>query len=361
MGGSAHGSTHAPASKAAEKIESGWCQAKPSRAWRRAFAGRVVALSRNASIVPLASGRDGRTFFASINSPTFSGVGRIDAGTSHVIPIKDFSNAVEDQAGGAFDGRWLVWKEYHSLSTWDDFSVFAWDSEKNTLDQIGASERRADGSYWSSDWRNPDVNNGVATWEQGSGPGGVGDIHVVQLATGKDKVIRHGHPGGPFFTGPNRIVWPESPRPGALTVFRAADARTGAKVAPAPVLRALRGISALVTDGKAIAYPSAYFASLWWSPSLSGKPSQIASAGYGDNIDNSVQVAGRYILFGIAPHTYLADTVQRRYIEISAGGWGRLDTHDLVLLPASPKKELHLVSDVLFVPLSSLPPVPPCK
>jgi hypothetical protein len=337
-----------------------WCEAKPSAAWRKAFTGGVVALSRRASIVPLATGRDGRTFFATIYSPTFSGVGRIDARTSQVTPIKSFSNAANDQAGGAFDGRWLVWTEYHSLRE-DDLAVFAWDSRTKTLKQLGATVPRADGSYWPSSWRHPDVSNGVATWEQGTGPDSVGDIHVVQLETGEDKVIRHGHPGGPFFTGRNRIVWPESPRRGVLTVFRAADTRTGATVAPPPVLRGLRGIGALVTDGKAIAYPSPYFGALWWAPSLSGKPSQIAIAGYGDSIDNSVQIAGRYVLFGIAPHTYLADTAQRRYVEISAGGWGHLDARSLVLLPPSPKKELHAVADVLFFSLESLPPVPPCK
>ena len=144
-------------------------------------------------------------------------------------------------------------------------------------------------------------------------------------------------------------------------MFRAAEARTGATVAPAPVLRGLHGIGALVTDGKAIAYPSSHFGSLWWAPSLSGTPSQIAMAGYAETIDNSVQMAGRYVLFGIAPHTYLADTAQRRYVEISAGGWGHLDGRSLVLLPPSPKKAHHAISDVLFFSLESLPPVPPCK
>jgi hypothetical protein len=351
----------AGAGGAAASNESRWCEAKPTAAWRQAFAGGVVALSRSASIVPLATGRDGRTFFATIYSPTFSGVGRIDAGTSGVVPIKSFSNPAEDQADGAFDGRWLVWKEYHSLYNWDDFSVFAWDSRNKTVQQIGAAVPGADGRYWPSSWREPDVGNGVATWEQGAGPDSVGDIHVVQLATGKDRIIRHGHPGGSFFTGRNRIVWPESPRRGALTVFRAADARTGATVAPAPVLRSLRGIGALVTDGKAIAYPSSHFGSLWWAPSFSSTPSQIAIAGYGDTIDNSVQIAGRYVLFGIAPHTYLADTTRRRYVEISAGGWGRLDTRSLVFLPPSTKKAHHAIADVLFFSLESLPPVPPCK
>jgi hypothetical protein len=352
----------AGAGGAAASTERRWCEAKPNEAWRTVLARSVVELSHTVSIVPLAPGGDGRTFFATIYTPSFSGVARVEARTGRVTLIKPFPNASTDQAGGgAFDGRWLVWREDHSLFNWNDFTVWAWDSRTDSLKQIGAAEHGPDGSFWPSTWRHPDVSNGVATWEQGAGPDSLGDIHVVRLATGEGKVVRHGHPGGSFFTGPNRIVWPESMRRGALTVFRAADSRTGATVAPPPVLRGLRGIGALVTDGKAIAYPSARFGSLWWAPSLSGKPSQIAIAGYGDSIDNSVRIAGRYFLFGIAPHSYLADSTTHRYVEISAGGWGLLDARILVFLPSSPTKAHHLVSDVLFVPVASLPPVPPCK
>jgi hypothetical protein len=312
-------------------------------------------------MVPLAPGRDGRTFFATITTPAFSGVARIQAPTGQVTPIKPFPDADNDQAGGAFDGRWLVWREYHSLSNFDDFTVWAWDSQTGSLRKIGAAKQGPDGKFWPSGWRNPDVNNGVATWEQGSGRQGAGEIHVFHLATGPDRVVRRGHPQGPFFVGRTTIVWPESARPGATTVLRGINATTGARTALPKALRAIRGVSALVTDGRAIAYPSSGFTSLWWSPSLSHAPSRIVTAGYGDYIDNSVQIAGRYFLFGIAPHTYLADAATHRYIEISAGGWGRLDAKALVLLPASSKKARHEVTDVLFLPVASLPPVPICR
>src|SRR5204863_10594 len=88
----------------------GWCEARPNAAWRAALEHGVVPLSRTASVVPIAPARDSRTFFAEIWSSSFSGVARIDARTSSVTPIKEFTDPVNDQALGNFDGRWLVWR-----------------------------------------------------------------------------------------------------------------------------------------------------------------------------------------------------------------------------------------------------------
>jgi hypothetical protein len=84
-----------------------------------------------------------------------------------------------------------------------------------------------------------------------------------------------------------------------------ADVRAGAlsgRPARTPrALRVLRGVSALDTDGRRIAHPSAAFTSLWWSPSLRRPPREILAARGGNRVDNSVQVGGRYIGFGISP------------------------------------------------------------
>jgi hypothetical protein len=79
-----------------------------------------------------------------------------------------------------------------------------------------------------------------------------------------------------------------------------------------------------------------------------------------DHVDSSIQVAGRYISFGVASETYLADTTTHRYIEISPGGWTRVDTTALVLVRPSPKKASHPISEIIFLPLESLPPIPDC-
>jgi hypothetical protein len=340
---------------------SGWCEAHPNAAWRKALVNGVVGLSRKASIVPLAAG-DGRSFFATIHTRAFAGVARISVQTGRVTRIKRFPDAAKDQAWGSFDGRWLLWFESHSFSNLGDFTVFAWDSRTARLVKIGAGSQQAQGRFRWSAWRSPYVRDGIATWEQASGPNQKGDVHVFDLATGGDRIVEHGYAGGPILVGDRLVVWPESLRLHGPTRMHAADARTG-KPAPVPTaVRALSGIPAetFVTDGRTIVSPGDS-TSLSWSPSPSDSATLIARAGYGDHVDNSVQVAGRYIFFSVAPHAYLADTVTRRYVQVSSGGLGLLSDQAFVLLPPSSRKAAHVIADVLFVPLASLPTIPPCR
>ena len=337
-----------------------WCESRPNAAWRKALDRGVVALSRRASVVPLALANNGRSFFASLNTKAYSGVVRIDARSSRYAKIKRFSDSVSDQASGDFDGRWLVWAEYHSLYDPDDFSVWSWDSHTDRLRQIGSAARSPSGEFWPSAWQAPVALAGYATWEQGSGPY-LGDVHVVDLARGRDRIVRRGHVGGSFLTNGPLVVWPESMKPGALTIMRTANARTGRSAAAPPALRSIRGGLAPVTDGEALAYTMDGWTSLWWSPSLRTKPRIVVSSRVGYPVDNSVQVAGRYVFFGIQPRSYFADATNGRYLKINEGGWARLDAKTLVLLKPSAKKAIHGLSDIVFLPLKSLPPIPPCR
>src|SRR6476660_1519752 len=119
----------------------GWCKAGSSAAWRRTLSHHVTAVSKTTAMVPLALAHDGRSFFAEVYSPRFSGVARVESRTSAVMRIKAFPDPKFDQAWGAFDGRWLVWNEYHGLDSFDDFTTWAWDSRTRKLTQIGAATR----------------------------------------------------------------------------------------------------------------------------------------------------------------------------------------------------------------------------
>lgn len=337
----------------------GWRLVTMDSAWQKVLADGVVALSRRVPLVPLAAGHDGRTFFASVYSKTFSGVVRVDASTSRYTPIRRFPNAHNDQAGGAFDGRWLVWHEYHSLSGLDDFTTWSWDSRSGQVRQIGAARRAPSGDFWPSSWQLPDARDGLATWEQGSGPDGLGDVHVVELASGRNRIVRHGHPEASFFVAGGVVVWPESMKPDALTEMKAADAHTGRPVAPPPGLLKLRGGMAFATDGTAYAFPGPDWLSLHWSPSFDEAPQLLFSSRLGHPVDNSIQAAGRYIAFSVAPHLYLADTKTQRYVEISPGGWTCLDDKSLVISKPSKVKANHAVRDIVFLRLSVMPPTIP--
>jgi hypothetical protein len=326
------------------------------------LARHVVPLSRKVSLDPWALAHDGRSFFATVYSPRFSGVARIDALTGSMTEIKAFPDPADDQADGAFGGRRLVWSEYHGFDSFDDFTVWAWDSRTGEVWRIGAARRAPDGALWPSPWRQPDVRNGIATWTQGSGADGRSSVHAYDLRTRRDRIVARGRAQGSFLLTGRMVAWPESPGRGGVTHLRAASAITGRPLRTPRALRGLRGVSALVTDGRRIAYPDARYTSLWWSPSLTARPRRIvATRGY-DHVDNSVQIGRRYIGFGIQPRVFVGDTRTRRYVQITAhSGWTRLDAKSLLVLFATGSKALDARAPISFVPLRDLPPIPACS
>jgi len=339
-----------------------WCKARSSAAWRRLLARHVVPLSRRVSLDPWALAHDGRSFFATVHSPTFSGVARIDVPTGRMTEIRAFPDRVEDQADGAFDGRWLVWDQYHGFESFDDFTVWAWDSRSGQVRQIGAAARDSLGQLWPSPWRQPDVRGGIATWAQGSGADQLTEVHAYDLATSEDRVVRSGHAQGSFLLRNHVVVWPESPSRGAATRMYAASAVTGTTLTTPLALRDLSGVSGLATDGGRIAYPDGLYRSLWWSPSLRARPRRIIATTHAyDHVDNSVEIGGRYIGFGIQPRVFVGDTRTRRYVQITArGGWTRVDASSLLVLYATDSKALDSRSAIAFVRLRDLPPIPAC-
>jgi hypothetical protein len=313
----------------------------------------VVPLSRTTPLVAFALAPDGRSFFASVRSPGFSGVARIGARAQTMTRIKTFPDPYHDQAAGGFDGRWLVWKEFHGITSFDEFTVYAWDSRSGQVSQIGASVRGPDGQFWASPWQGADVRPGVATWAQGSGEDGLAEIHVYDLGAGRGRVIHTGHAEGPFLLAHGLVAWPESAAPGAYVRMYAADALSGKRTRTPRALRVLRGVSGLDTDGRQIAYPSAAFTSLWWSPSLRRAPEEIIAARGGNHVDNSVQIGGRYIGFGIQPRLFVADTKTHRYLEIERHyGWTELNSAALLV---------DYGGHVVLVPLDVLPRIPDCR
>lgn len=347
---------------AAAPARHGWCRTHSDAAWRRVLVGHVVPLSGRVSLDPWTLAHDGRSFFATVRSPGFSGIARVDVPTGRITRIRAFPDPTSYQADGAFGGRRLVWAEYHGFDSFDDFILWSWDSWTGTLRQIGRATRAPDGRLWPSPWRQPDIRGGIATWAQGVGPDGRMAVHAFDLRSGRDRVVQVGRTQGSFLLGGYVVAWPESRAGGGVTTMRAASALTGEPLRVPRALSALRGVSGLATDGRRIAYPNASFTSLWWTPSLRSEPREIVSVKGDDRVDNSVQVGGRYVGFGIQPRVFLGDTKTHRYLQLAAhGGWTRLDARSLLVLYATGSKALDARAPIAFVPLRDLPPMPACS
>jgi hypothetical protein len=197
---------------------------------------------------------------------------------------------------------------------------------------------------------------------QGVGPDGLTAVHVHDLRSGRDLVVRQGHAQGSFLLAGRLVAWPESSTRGAETKMYVASALTGAALAAPRALRRLRGVSGLATDGRRIAYPNDAFRSLWWAPSLHSKPQEIVAARGLNYIDNSVQIGGRYIGFGMQPRIFVADTKTHRYLELTGhGGYTEVDRTALLVTYAKSSKALDAPARMTFVPLRELPPMPACR
>ena len=196
---------------------------------------------------------------------------------------------------------------------------------------------------------------------QGTGPDGRAAVHVYDLHTGHGAIVHRGRAQGSFLVARQRVGWPESPAPGRMTRVHAASVLTGRRVEVPQALRVLRGVSGLATDGRRIAYPGAQYRTLWWSPSLRRNPREVLTVRPRTRIDDSVQIAGRYVGFGIWPGLYVADAKRRRYVQIGRhGGWTRVDGTTLLVAFGSPRKAIHPRLRIAFVPLGKLPPIPAC-
>jgi hypothetical protein len=313
-------------------------------------------------MVPLALAHDGRSFFASVYSRRFSGVGQIDARTGRLTKIKAFPDPKFNQAWAALDGRWLVWNEYHDYNGFNDFTTWAWDTHARKLVSIGSATRGPAGEFWDSPWRGPDIRDGTATWVQGVGPDQLADVHSYDLRTGHDLVVREGHPGGAFLLDHHILVWAEASAPGTPTSMHAVSALTGAAVPVPRALRTLRNVTGLQTDGNRIAYPDASYKSLWWSPTSAATPHAVVGTRHLQHVDNSVQVGGRYVAFGIYPGLFVADTHLRRYVQVSTdGGLALVNSTALLVTHAPTKKVLHPVLRMALVRLRDVPPIPACR
>jgi hypothetical protein len=124
----------------------------------------------------------------------------------------------------------------------------------------------------------------------------------------------------------------------------------------------LRNVTGLQTDGHRIAYPDASYKSLWWSPTPGATPHAVVDTRHLQHVDNSVQVGGRYVAFGIYPDLFVADTHLGRYVQVSThGGLALVNSTALLVTYAPTKKVLHPVLRMALVRLRDLPPIPACR
>ena len=314
-----------------------FCPGRPAGALTTALT-RAVPASLRGEIVPLGISADGATAYVSAWTRRFAGVAALSLATGALHPITRFGNRAADQADGAWGGRWLVWAQTYSLSSLDGFTVYAWDSVTGRLERLGRSLDSPAGAPWPSPWHAPAVSGDFAAWAQGYGPGGLVEIRLADLRTGRVAVIARGHVQAPFFDG-GLLVWPASGRPGALTRLHAYATATG-RPAPLPaVLRPVRGTDFVATDGTRTAYLDPGRSRLYYSPAPGQAASVVLTVPAGISFSN-IGMARGAIAWTTTRATYLASTTTSGYVQVTPEfGFAVTDTGPDVLVSDAPARK----------------------
>ncbi|GAC1379084.1 MAG: hypothetical protein NVSMB48_01830 [Marmoricola sp.] len=219
----------------------------------------VTALSRGwahnwgESVLPFDSSitTPGGPIAATVTSSGFTGVALVDPESGAIqTRVETFPNPGPEQAGGAFDGRYVVWKDMTVAGDPDHWVIKVWDARGGQTRVVGANPVDSHGNPISSSWQNPVASDGYAAWQSGTDNNGGGEIHLLRLATGVDHIVRRGHPGWLALSA-GKLIWAESPKPGVLTRIRSIDTRTGREVAPPLPLASAVGAWGFATNGSA--------------------------------------------------------------------------------------------------------------
>jgi hypothetical protein len=276
---------------------------------------RTVPDSGRTEVIPLGAAPSGRVAYAAVWTPAFSGVAAVDLATGRLRPISAFPDPAEDQADGASSGRWLVWAQTDSLSNLDTFKIFAWNAATGRLRQLGHSLSGPGGIAWPSPWHAPAVGGNYAAWAQGYGPGGLVEIRLANLLTGKVTTIRRGHVQPPFFDR-DLVVWPESDTPGSETALHAYSLRSAAPARLPAVLAAVHGTDFVVTDGTRTAYLSPDFTALYYSPAQGQVARQALRLPVGVDFTD-LAIAPGVLAWSTTSATYLASTRTGAFAQVT--------------------------------------------
>ena len=291
-----------------------FCASRPDAAIATRLTSRVPGTTRH-EVIPLGVSSNGRTGYVSAWTPAFSGVAAIDLRSGALRPIMRFADPATDQADGAWGGRFLVWEQTYSLQSLDGFTVYAWDAATGHRLVLGHSRTEPGGSPWPSPWHAPAVSGHYAAWAQGDGPGGLAQVRLADLRTGRVTVIAAGHLQAPFFDG-NLLVWPASGRPGELTRLHAYSVAAH-RMAPLPLpLRAVAGTDFVVADGTRTAYLNAALTSLYYSPAAD-RPARVMLTLPPAEEFSGLELAAGALAWTTTTATYAADLATGAYLQVT--------------------------------------------
>ncbi|MER5933563.1 hypothetical protein [Streptomyces sp. NPDC002054] len=305
-----------------------FCRAALPADWQRAQTSGALTAASGETLDPIAVAPDGKSVFAVSRA---AGAPALVWLREHGTRRTTVHTAAHPERGGFgladFDGRWLVFSVLHSNDIASKWDLYAWDSVSGGAPRrIAQSALGPDGAVVPGPFLYPWVHRGRATWVQAVGDGTrnqkLSDIqrqvHLYDLATGSDRIVRSGHMAPSFFAG-ETVVWPEAFAMDTPVKLAAADAAGNPVQLPA-ALSAAEGSPSPASDGTTWAWTGADRRTLYAWRAGWAAPAVVVR---GESID-WVRVASDVITWTDPVATWGADVRTRAYTQLTAQHGGSI-------------------------------------
>ena len=223
--------------------------------WSSALDDGVVAADKDEVLTVALGASDGTTFAVSDVK-----------GRQHLLEWRrgDEHGVVQDLGtdhpewqvlGATWDGRYLAYRVDQSYSSFEDFSLYVWDSRgTGAPTRVAHGEPDSHGDLMQTPFVDPVLADGWLYWTQTRD---ADPEHTVlsgyRLSDGRTERLSRGYGRAPARFG-DALVWADSDGPGQTSTLRMLDLGTH-QVMPVPVaLRAVRGPYYLAGDADTLAW-----------------------------------------------------------------------------------------------------------
>jgi hypothetical protein len=332
-----------------------FCKVELPASWQQALTAGRISHQPGEAMSADAIATDGGGLFA---DSYLSGVRQLvwlrDRGTTRTVVLR-FAKADHQVLGAAYDGRWLVFAVVEGPLLSSPWTMYAWDSA------TGGTPRALVHSTVPAPYPHPVLYRGVAYWTEPVSAQRT-ELHMSDLSTGTDRVIREGTPYAPFLFG-SLLVWTEtSGDDGAPIQVHVADAATGQPAAlPRELGTPLRRPAFVNADADRVVWAARTPTGLWvWRRGAAAPVTILSRTASGQNLQWP-QVAGDLVAWDNGVAQFVADLRTGSYAQLTQHGGSTMLAADALLVGYPPaEKGAHPVAEASIVRPSTLPPLPRC-
>ena len=275
----------------------------------------------------------------------FAGVSLWNIKTGEQRRVHKFADPQNYQAGGSFDGRYLLWGESHSMEGASYVSIYSYDIQtgkvRHLADQLGDTR----GMPYPG-LSEPVSSGGTGAWVQGIGPG-VSALKLVDLRTGQIRTVRRGSFGSVQFVGDKLVIAePKAQRVHLIAV----DVHSLKEVALPSALPDTRNVASFAAspDGK-IAYIDDTFQQLWFSSGPDRAPTLVAQLPAEFGFQGALEMSDIGLIYSSQGHgSYFIDVTTGSAVKITGGGYFFLRGSHVVTVDANSDKSAKITTLRIF-------------